>query len=380
MKLLILFIATTTLLLSQTRIINGTQVPQNDSKWESTVALVTDPSNIWQSQFCGGTLIANQWVLTAAHCVPNMAPNNLYVYYGNYALPQGSGNTVAIEAIVSHPQYNDYTTDNDIALLKLSTPITSITPMNINPNEPIADTGAYVAGWGNMSTTSTDWPDTLMEAYTPIVNFSTCNENYTFSGSPLSDNMFCAGYFVSYKDSCQGDSGGPLITYNEGEYQLTGIVSWGNGCAQDDYPGVYTKISNYTAWIDSHVNAEETPWEPDEETVAYCQNNPSACGITVSESNVSSWSTVTPRQSIINATQNQTFDIKGYYIQYNSGAFDWIYISSSKESVYKLEKGSDENGYLRWTDIQTPNNLTYDSIMFSDNNATVTFGNQIPGR
>jgi trypsin len=104
-----------------------------------------------------------------------------------------------------------------------------------------------------MDSQGEDYPEDLQEALLPIVDFDTCNSDTSYEGY-LTENMFCAGYLDGRKDGCQGDSGGPLIVDNT----LVGIVSWGNGCAQENFPGVYTKVQNYASWI-TETTKEVTP-------------------------------------------------------------------------------------------------------------------------
>jgi secreted trypsin-like serine protease len=109
---------------------------------------------------------------------------------------------------------------------------------------------ATVTGWGTRSEGAPDYPDELYEVQVPIVDQSTCEFVYGSIGDDITGNMLCAGLPQGGKDSCYGDSGGPLIVPDgSGGFKLAGIVSWGEGCAQPGFPGVYTRVANFVEWV-----------------------------------------------------------------------------------------------------------------------------------
>ncbi|XP_062995954.1 trypsin-3-like [Elgaria multicarinata webbii] len=131
-------------------------------------------------------------------------------------------------------------------LIKLSTPVTFnafVQPIDISPSCPVPGANCLVSGWGNMWTSGVKYADNLQCLDLPILSDPVCR--YSYPGR-ITSNMFCAGYIEGGKDSCQGDSGGPLVC----DGKLTGVVSWGFGCAQQNRPGVYTTVCHYKDWIE----------------------------------------------------------------------------------------------------------------------------------
>ncbi|XP_046978729.1 trypsin-7-like [Vanessa cardui] len=189
---------------------------------------------------CGGSIINENTILTAAHCLTGIS--KVYVRTGSSEAGSGGSMTVS-NNFTQHPKYNARTSDYDVGVVRLSTPITidgdktKVIQLAKKGSTIAPGTNVLVSGWGTTSENG-ETSDNLMAVEVPTVSNDQCRKSY----STLTVRMFCAGVPEGGKDSCQGDSGGPAVSKSSG-IQL-GIVSFGSGCARKGYPGVYTRVSS----------------------------------------------------------------------------------------------------------------------------------------
>ena len=227
------------------KIIGGTNAKAADNPFQVGL-LAKNVADNFQAQFCGGTLIKKNIVVTAAHCSVDGSdnpfdPSLLQVLTGTRKL-DGSGTRRNVSKITVHPKYNSTTFDYDVAVWKLSSNANNIPLASLATKDGQVGKNLLVTGWGNTSTTTNDFPINLKKVKVPLASRSNCNDANSYNGA-ITGRMLCAGLDAGGKDSCQGDSGGPL-TRGTGNKVLTGVVSWGFGCAQPNFFGVYTRVSN----------------------------------------------------------------------------------------------------------------------------------------
>ncbi|MET7682005.1 serine protease [Streptomyces sp. NPDC005423] len=210
------------------------------------VMQITDAS---QSQFCGGTLVSATKVVTAAHCMVGESASGVRVIGGRTYLNGTDGTVSKVSKIWVNPGYTDATNGDDVAVLTLATSMPYTTAKYVAPTDTAvyaAGTTARILGWGTTSESGNS-SNQLRTATVPIVSDSSCTRSYG-SGYVRTD-MVCAGYTSGGVDTCQGDSGGPLLIGGV----LAGITSWGEGCAEAGYPGVYSRLTTFSSLVTTQV-------------------------------------------------------------------------------------------------------------------------------
>uniref|UniRef100_A0A3Q1EXS1 ST14 transmembrane serine protease matriptase a n=1 Tax=Acanthochromis polyacanthus TaxID=80966 RepID=A0A3Q1EXS1_9TELE len=234
------------------RIVGGQDVLEGEFPWQVSLHV----KNF--GHVCGATIISPKWIVTAAHCVQDdgrtrySQPSTWEAYLGLHTQKKLGSHVVKrnVKQVIPHPNYNDFTFDNDIALMELDSPVTYsdyIKPICLPAAQHSFPPGntVWVTGWG--ATREGGFAaSVLQKAQVRIINWKTCD---SLMGGQLTSRMLCAGVLTGGVDACQGDSGGPLSSPSGSRMFLAGVVSWGDGCARRNKPGIYTTVTKFRAWI-----------------------------------------------------------------------------------------------------------------------------------
>ncbi len=243
---------------SEARIVGGEEAKPYSRPYQVSVQSSSG------SHFCGGSIIADNLVLTAAHCMEGVDGNapNMQVRVGAHSLTDGSGQIIKVATTYTHQEYPNLS--KDVALLKLAEKITNknakaivLADDDFFKNNVKAGTNMVVSGWGTL-TSNGQMPDKLMEVSVPYVTNNVCNAIDAYNGQVQATEM-CGGLKEGGKDSCQGDSGGPLVVKKGNDFVQVGVVSWGEGCAVANKYGVYANVAQLKSWIDNAAAGNEAP-------------------------------------------------------------------------------------------------------------------------
>jgi len=243
----------------------GGQFAPSPIPWQ--VHLHINFNSLGESVVCGGTILDEETILSAAHC---------FNYKGATAFPmdgrdfieagitsEGSSGQqkILMKTVKIHSQYNSVTADNDISIVKLNTPLTfnnNVKNACLPESSFAPQSNAVVSGWGTtVNDVSSSASSSLKYVVVPLITNAKCVKPHTnYPSNWITSNMVCAGYLTGGKDSCQGDSGGPLVvpkTSSDDTAIVYGVVSWGDECAKAKQPGVYARVTNYLAWIKANM-------------------------------------------------------------------------------------------------------------------------------
>uniref|UniRef100_T1ISX7 Peptidase S1 domain-containing protein n=1 Tax=Strigamia maritima TaxID=126957 RepID=T1ISX7_STRMM len=234
--------------------------------WQAAILRKEGSINVF---VCGGSLIGDRVVITAAHCIKNSQPQTLKIRLGEYDTQSTQEvfphTDVDVTEIIIHKQFNPHNAYNDIAILILANDVTFAEHIDTiclpDIGEEFTGKKCQVTGWGKNAFDLTGEYQRLLKSVTlPEVPHGLCEAQLqrTRLGSffELNQNFMCAGGEEGV-DACKGDGGGPLVCEHNGVYKLAGVVAWGIGCGQKEVPGVYVKVANYLKWLDDEAGSRK---------------------------------------------------------------------------------------------------------------------------
>ncbi|KAH0626003.1 hypothetical protein JD844_034402 [Phrynosoma platyrhinos] len=234
------------------KIVGGSGASRGEWPWQASLWLRR------KEHKCGAIVVAERWLLSAAHCFDMYSDPRLWVaILGTPFLSGLNGRVEKVSQIHRHPFYNAYTLDYDLALLELAVPLRysgTIKPICLPDSTHRFGQGdhCFITGWGSTKEGGL-MSRQLQKAAVQVIGEQDCRRFYPVQ---ISNRMLCAGYLQGAVDSCSGDAGGPLACREpSGRWFLAGITSWGYGCARPFFPGVYTKVTAVRGWIRQNLKA-----------------------------------------------------------------------------------------------------------------------------
>lgn len=256
-----------------TRVVGGQNASLADWPW--AVAIFMDDVNGVEQLACGGALVTNQHILTAAHCTMDKAGRHhpvraFRIRLGDLDLFSDADGSEPIEirvtSVTPHKEFNPSNFHNDIAIMKLASPVTFnrfiqplCLPLEKDLSSDFQGTLATLVGWGTVGFNEAASP-VLQYVMLPVQSQEVCLRSYRpFRNThPIIKSQMCAGFMKGGKDACQGDSGGPLMwldeTRDDGPWIAVGVVSYGLRCAEPGFPGIYTRVTAFINWIHEHIS------------------------------------------------------------------------------------------------------------------------------
>uniref|UniRef100_T1JB02 limulus clotting factor C n=1 Tax=Strigamia maritima TaxID=126957 RepID=T1JB02_STRMM len=247
------------------RVVGGAETEPNQYPW--TVAIFRRlPNSSRLQQICGGSLVNDRYVVTAGHCFRNRTEKDIVIGLSEHNITapiKTSAIKVAASQIITNPSWgvSFAKSDGDIAIVKLSRSITysaEMRPVCLSPTGlSFEGVTATVAGWGRYEFNGNRSSQVLRATEMPVLPLSDCESAYP--KGQVTPNMVCAALADPVQDACPGDSGGPLTWFRDGRWYLIGVVSAGDPkgtCGNPQFPGLYTRVSNYLDWIGQNTQAD----------------------------------------------------------------------------------------------------------------------------